>query len=258
MPTRITKLTLSGFKSFRKKVSIPFLPGFNVVCGPNGSGKSNILDAVSFVLGKTSTKSMRADRLYELIYHGNKKTNTPPAEYASVTLWLDNSDKIFPFDETEISIQRKVNMRGVSIYKLNGKTVTREKILEVLSEARIHPDGFNMIMQGDVTQVLEMSPEERREIIDQVAGISIYDEKKEKAMRNLEAVDEKMREVEIILTERLERLQSLEQDRNTALKYQDLIERLKILNASLAYQNYQIEKKRYESIDQEIKENDSI
>ncbi|MEM5793549.1 MAG: AAA family ATPase, partial [Candidatus Aenigmatarchaeota archaeon] len=108
------------------------------------------------------------------------------------------------------------------------------------------------------TQVLEMSPEERREIIDQVAGISIYDEKKEKAMRNLEAVDEKMREVEIILTERLERLQSLEQDRNTALKYQDLIERLKILNASLAYQNYQIEKKRYESIDQEIKENDSI
>ncbi|MBL7170095.1 MAG: chromosome segregation protein SMC [Candidatus Aenigmarchaeota archaeon] len=256
MSTRINKLTLQGFKSFRKKVSIPFLEGFNVVAGPNGSGKSNILDAVSFVLGKSSTKSMRADRLHELIYHGNKKI--PASEYASVSLWLDNSDKIFPFEDSEITILRKVNKKGTSVYKINGRTTTREKVLELLSSARIHPDGFNMIMQGDVTQVIEMSSEERREILDQVAGIALYDEKKQKAQKNLEIVGEKIREVEIILTERLERLQTLEQDRNTAIKYKELIEQLKLLSASLAHRKYKSEKKRYDSIDDEINQNDAF
>ncbi|NCN39485.1 MAG: hypothetical protein GW914_03830, partial [Candidatus Aenigmarchaeota archaeon] len=129
---------------------------------------------------------------------------------------------------------------------------TREKVLEILSAARIHPDGFNMIMQGDVTQVIEMSSEERREILDQVAGISLYDEKKGKAQKNLELVDEKLREVEIIITERLERLQSLEQERNTALKYQELIDQLKQLNASLAYKKYQSEKNRYDSLEGDV------
>ncbi|NCN39196.1 MAG: AAA family ATPase, partial [Candidatus Aenigmarchaeota archaeon] len=114
MSTRITKLTMHGFKSFRKKVSIPFLEGFNVVAGPNGSGKSNLLDALSFVLGKSSTKSMRADRLHELIYQGDK--NIPSSEYASVSLWLDNSGKTFPFEDPEITIARKVNRKGNSIY----------------------------------------------------------------------------------------------------------------------------------------------
>jgi len=255
MATKITKLTLHGFKSFRKRISIPILPGFTIFCGANGSGKSNILDAISFVLGKTSTKSMRADRLHELIYHGSKKI--PPSEQTSVSLWFDNSDKTFPFENPEVTITRKVNKRGNSVYKINGKTSTRQNVLEILSSARIHPDGFNMIMQGDVTQVIEMSTEERREILDQVAGIALYDEKKEKAMKNLEIVGEKMREVEIILTERLERLQTLEQERNTALKYQELIDKLKLLNASLAHKKYQLEEKRYQSIDDEINQNES-
>ncbi len=255
MSTKINKITLQGFKSFRKRVSIPLFEGFNVVAGPNGSGKSNLLDAVSFVLGTVSTKSMRADRLHELIYHGNKKI--PAAEQGSVTLWLDNSNEVFPFEDSEITVTRKVNKKGSSVYKLNGKTTTREKILETLSAARIHPDGFNMIMQGDVTQVIEMSPEGRREILDQVAGISFYDDKKEKAMGNLETVGEKMREVEIILTERLERLQTLEQDRNTALKYKGLVEDLKRFNASLAHKKYQEEQNKYDSIDDQIKENEA-
>lgn len=255
METRITRLTLQGFKSFKKKVSIPFLEGFNVICGPNGSGKSNILDAVSFVLGKTSTKSMRADRLNELIYRSQKGESS---DYAAVSLWFNNSKKVFPLEDPEISIARKVNTKGMSIYKLNGKTTTREKILELLSAARIRPDGFNMIMQGDVTQIIEMSPEERREVIDDVAGISLYDEKKEKAMKNLEIVGEKIREVEIILMERLERLQTLERDRNTALKYKELIDQLKLLNASLAHQKYKVELNRFQSIEDEIKQYDNL
>lgn len=250
MKTRITRLTIQGFKSFRKKVSIPIFPGFNVFCGPNGVGKSNIVDAISFVIGSTSTKAMRAGRLHELIYHGNK--NIPPSEYASVTLWLDNSDNLFNIDAPEISIKRKVNKKGIGTYKINGKTTTREKVLELLSSARIYPDGFNIIMQGDVTQIIEMNPQERREIIDEISGISHYNEKKEKAQRDLDKVAEKLKEVEIILTERLERLQQLEADRNAALRFKELTARLEKLEASLAHKKFTTEQEKFKSTEQEI------
>lgn len=254
MGTRITRLTLQGFKSFKKRISIPIFPGFNVFCGPNGVGKSNILDAVSFVIGSASTKSMRAGKLNELIYHGSK--GTTGSDLASVTLWLDNSDNLFNMDSKEISVKRKVNKNGVSTYKINEKTTTREKILELLSSARIYPDGFNIIMQGDITKVIEMTPQERREIIDEVSGISQYNDKKEKAQRDLNKVGEKLKEVEIILTERLERLQELETDRNTAMRYKELTSKLEILEASLAHKRFETEKTRFENVEQEIKESD--
>lgn len=256
METKINKLTVHGFKSFKKNISVPLLSGFNAVAGPNGSGKSNILDAICFVLGRTSAKSMRADKLHELVFHGNK--NIPASDHASVTMWLDNTKKIFPFEMPEISINRRVNKKGNSVYKVNGKTTTREKVLELFSSAMIHPDGFNIIMQGDVTGVVEMSHEERRGIIDHAAGISLYDEKRDKAQKNLDIVGDKLREVEIILTDRLERLQDLEQDRNTALKYQKLIDHLKVLNASLAHKKLESEKKKFNSIEDQIKENEKI
>ncbi|MCS7134978.1 MAG: AAA family ATPase, partial [Candidatus Aenigmarchaeota archaeon] len=208
--TRITRLSMQGFKSFRKRVSIPFFPGLTVISGPNGSGKTNILDAVCFVLGRTSMKSLRAERLHDLIYHGSKIH--APADYAVVTIWLDNRSKIFPFEDDEISITRKISKNGMSLFKLNGKTTTREKILEVLSAARIHPEGFNIIMQGDVNEIIEMTPEERRFIIDDISGISQYNEKKEKAKANLERVEQKLKEVEIVISERMQRLIELEND----------------------------------------------
>ncbi len=250
MKTRITRLTVQGFKSFRKKISIPIFPGFNIFCGPNGVGKSNILDAISFVTGSASTKSMRAGRLYELIYHGHK--SIPQSDYASVTLWLDNSDNLFNMDMPEISVKRKVNKKGVSTYKINGKTTTREKVLEFLSSARIYPDGFNIIMQGDITQVIKMTPQERREIIDEISGISQYNDKKEKAQKDLYKVGEKLKEVEIILTERLERLQQLETDRNTALRFKELTAKLEKLEASLAHKKFSTEEERFKSTGQEI------
>jgi len=250
MRTKINKLSLQGFKSFRKRVSMPFFPGFNVFCGPNGVGKSNILDAISFVIGGTSTKALRADRLHELIFHGNGKV--PPSEYASVTLWLDNSEKLFPYETPEVAIKRKINKKGLSVFKINGKTTTREKIKELLFSARIHPDGYNIIMQGDVTQIVEMTPQERRGIIDEISGIAQYNEKKEKAHKNLDIVGEKLKEVEIILTERLERLQELEKDRNTALKYKELTDKLRVLEASLAHKKFQIEQDKFTTIEEDI------
>ncbi|MEM5853750.1 MAG: AAA family ATPase [Candidatus Aenigmatarchaeota archaeon] len=252
MNTYITRIVLQGFKSFNRKVAVPFLPGFNVICGPNGVGKSNILDAIAFVIGSTSVRSLRAHRLHELIFHGSD--GKPPAEMASVTMYLDNSNKIFPYDEKEISITRKVNKKGVSIYKLNGKTTTREKILEVLAAARIYPDGHNIVLQGDVTNVIEMNPVERRAIIDEISGIAEYNEKKEKAMKDLAEVDSKLREAEIIITERYDIFKKLEEERNAALRFQELQARLQLLKASLAFKKMEEFNKTLEELNKEIEE----
>ncbi len=233
MDTMITKITMQGFKSFNKRISIPLLSGFNIICGPNGSGKSNIVDAIAFVFGITSAKVLRADRLHELIFHGGDGKSA--AEIAAVSLYLDNLKKIFPFEEPEVSVTRKVNRKGVSIYKIQGKTVTREKVLQLLSASRIHPDGHNIVLQGDVTQVIEMNPIERRGIIDEISGIAEYNDKKEKAQRDLDAVDQKLKEAEILITERYSIFKRLEEERNAALKYQQLQKQLQILKASLSH-----------------------
>jgi len=250
MKTYITRIVLQGFKSFNKKVAIPFLPGLNIICGPNGVGKSNILDAIAFVIGSTSIKSLRAHKLHELIFHGSN--GKPPAEVASVTMYLDNSNKIFPFEEPEISITRKVNKKGVCVYRLNGKNTTREKILEVLSIARIQPDGHNIVLQGDVTNVIEMSPVERRFIIDEISGIAEYNEKKEKAMKDLAEVDAKLREAEIVITERYEIFKRLEEERNAALKFQELQAEIQRLKASLAFKKIEEFSKAIEDLNKEI------
>ncbi|MBI4894821.1 MAG: AAA family ATPase [Candidatus Aenigmarchaeota archaeon] len=230
MKTHITRMVLQGFKSFNKRVSIPLLPGFNVIAGPNGSGKSNVVDAVVFVIGKTSARSLRADRLHELIFHGGGERT--PAEYASVTLFLDNTKRTFPFDEDEISVTRKVNRRGVSVYKLNGKTTTREKVLQILGGVHVNPDGHNIVLQGDVTQIIEMNPVERRYILDEISGIAEYNDKKEKAQKDLESVDQKLKEAEIVITQRYDIFKKLEADRNAAMRFQEAQTQLRVAKAS--------------------------
>ena len=250
MNTSITKLVLQGFKSFNKKVAIPFVSGFNVICGPNGSGKSNIVDAICFVLGRTSAKSLRADRLHELIFHGGDGKSA--AEHAAVTLYLDNSKKIFQFEDPEVSVTRKVNRKGVSIYKIQGKTITREKVLELLSAARIRPDGHNIILQGDVTNIIEMNPIERRYIIDEISGIAEYNDKKEKSQKDLEAVDQKLKEAEIVITERYDIFKKLEDERNAAIKYQNLQKELIVLKASLAHRKLVDFEQSSKTIEEEV------
>jgi chromosome segregation protein len=232
MPVRIEKIEMQGFKSFARKTQLLLPSNFSIVCGPNGSGKSNVLDAVCFVLGRKSAKSLRADRMMEMIFSGSD--NLKAADFAKVSLFFDNRDKIFPIDDEKVSVTRKVNKKGVSIYQLNGKTVTREKMLEVLRKANIHPDGHNIILQGDVTEIVEMSDYERREIIDEVAGIAEFDEKREKAKREIEKVETRLKEAAIILTEREKSLEKLKDEADSARRYEKMASELDILRASLA------------------------
>lgn len=249
---RIERLSLQGFKSFANKTVLPFLPGFNVVSGPNGSGKSNLVDALCFVLGIRSTKTIRADRLNELIFKGGKKrTGT---NYAVVNLYLDNKDKAIPGEGEIIKITRKVNKNGVSIYKLNGKTVNRRKIVDILSNARIHADGHNIIMQGDVTNLIEMSSLQRREIIDEISGIGEFEDKKQKAEKELEKVEQKLNEVRIRLNEKEILLKKLEREQKLAIDYKRLNEDLRIISGSIIKKKLDSATERLNKINEELKE----
>ena len=232
--TVINKLVCRGFKSFARKTEIPLMEGFNVVAGPNGNGKSNIVDAICFVLGKSSAKDLRAEKSANLIYNGGKKGN--PASEAEVSIYFDNTKKTFPFDEKEVKVTRIVKKSGNSNYFINDKAMTRQQVLDVLSVARIDPDGHNIILQGDVVHFMSMKSTDRREIIEEVAGISVFEEKKQKAMNEMSRVQEKLNEADIILTERDKTLNDLKKDRDQAVKYKELeknIERNKATHVSL-------------------------
>lgn len=227
----IKKLVMHGFKSFPKKTEIPFTSGINVVLGPNGSGKSNISDALCFVLGRLSIKSMRAAKARNLIFLGTKAAS--PAKEAVVEIVFDNSDNTFSIEKDEISIKRIVRLNGQSIYKINGETKTRQEVLSLLAQAGIDPNGFNIILQGEIQNFVKMHTEERRKIIEEVSGISIYEVRKEKSLKELDKTEDKQKEVFSILRERTAYLNNLEKERQQALKYKKLEEDIKKFKASI-------------------------
>lgn len=244
---QIEKLVMKGFKSFQRKTSIPFFPGMTAIVGKNGSGKSNILDAIMFVLGHRSSH-LRANKLENLIFNGGK--GKKPSDYAHVTLYINNEggefDKLLDEPNDEITIGRKVT-RASSTYKFMGKNCKRKKIDKVLDIAGIDLDGHHFIKQGEVTGIIDMSSNQRRKIIDDLAGITSYEEKKEKAMGELEEAKNKLKEHEILLEERKSYLDKLKDERDTALKYKELKERKEKLKASITH----VKKKELE---EELKE----
>ncbi len=219
MSTRISRLILRNFKSF-KKAEFPLTEGFTVIAGANGTGKSNILDAVLFGLGITSMKLMRAKKLSDLVNHA-AEDNT-----ARVEITLKNSEKAY-------EIARTIDKQGRSQYKLQGRQSALNEISSLLQQLGISPNGYNIVVQGDVTRIIEMSAEERRTIIDDVAGLSEFALKKEEALKELEKVEQKIREVRIVLNEREAYLQELLKERELAEKYNGLQKRLKETKATI-------------------------
>ena len=219
MSTRISKLVLRNFKSFRK-AEFPLTDGFTVIAGANGTGKSNILDAVLFGLGITSMKSMRAKKLSDLVNHA-AEDNT-----AKVEIVLKNASNSY-------EIARTIDKQGRSVYRLQGKQSALNEIASLLQQLGISPNGYNIVVQGDVTRIIEMSAEERRTIIDDVAGLSEFALKKEEALKELEKVEQKIREVRIVLNEREAYLQELLKERELAEKYNSLQKMLKETKATI-------------------------
>ncbi len=233
--TRINKVELAGFKSFRKSITIPFFEGLTAVVGENGSGKSNLFDAVSFVMGRRSSQ-LRADRLEHLIFNGGDRYR--PSDTAEVTLLLDNTDGVFDrfldngHRTPEVAIGRRITRKS-GTYTFMGKTCPRSMIDELLETARIDPDGQQLIAQGRITEIIRRSPMRRREILDEVSGIAAYDEKRRKAILELKDVKSKLNTHRVILAERRRRLVALQRERDAALEYQALTEERERLQDSI-------------------------
>ena len=219
----IKKVELSHFKSFGGTTPIPFLPGFTVVSGPNGSGKSNILDALLFCLGLATSKGMRAERLPDLVNHSyNSQRHSTEA---SVSVTFDIADMTGATDrDWTVSRRLKVAKGGsyTSTYYINGETCTVSELHDQLNRLRIYPEGYNVVLQGDVTRIISMNAKERREIIDELAGVAEFDRKIEKTKENIDSVKEREERCQIIATELQKSLEKLALDRIKAEKYQKL------------------------------------
>jgi len=244
---------MHGFKSFPKKTELEFTNGINVILGPNGSGKSNVSDALCFVLGRLSAKSMRATKSGNLIFMGTKSIS--PSKEASVELIFDNTDNVFSIEKNEISIKRIVRRNGQSIYKINDEVKTRQDILVLLAQAGVDPNGFNIILQGEIQNFVRMHTEERRGIIEEVSGISIYESRKQKSLRELDKTEERLKEVIAILRERTAYLNNLEKERQQALKFKKLEADVKKFKASIISYDLIKKRKEIEKIRSEIENN---
>jgi chromosome segregation protein len=239
----IKELVLDDFKSFGRKTRIPFYEDFTTISGPNGSGKSNIIDSILFALGLARTSGIRAEKLTDLIYNpGHEDDESFDGEReASVEVILDNGDGALSREQVvsaagsekigdvdEISIRRRVKQTDAdtyySYYYLNGRSVNLSDIQDLLAQAGVTPEGYNVVMQGDVTEIITMTAGSRREIIDEIAGVAEFDKKKADAFDELETVQERVDEAELRIEEKEQRLDQLSAERETALEYQELRE----------------------------------
>jgi len=249
----IKKLVINGFKSFATKTEIPFDQDINVIIGPNGSGKSNVSDALCFVLGRLGSKSLRAAKSSNMIFQGTK--GKKPGKEAYVELVFDNSDKMFNIDSKEIHIKRIVRKKGTSIYKINNETKTRLEVIELLSQAGIDPNGFNIVLQGEIARLIKMRGDDRRAIIEEVAGISIYESRKHKSLHEIEKTEQKLKEVGAVLRERTSYLRNLEQERKQALRFKELEKSIKQCKATIIKRSLDEKTREIEVVEKNISKN---
>ncbi|WP_309492105.1 AAA family ATPase [Candidatus Hecatella orcuttiae] len=226
----IKKLEMVGFKTFARKTSITFDKGLNVIVGPNGSGKSNIVDAIQFVLGELSWRALRATSNFSsLLFHGNGEV--PRARYATVTLHLNNQDRKIPVDTDVVTISRHIGSDGTSIYKVNGKKYSRSTLLDLLGVASL-TGSMNIIFQGTTMKIADYSPEERRENIENIIGISEYDKKKQEAREQLREAETNIKVAQGKYEEIKKRVIELERERNDLLRYNYVKNQLATLKAN--------------------------
>src|SRR6266511_3992009 len=250
----LKEIQMENFKSFGRKISIPFLQGYTSITGPNGSGKSNIADAILFVLGPKSSKAIRAGKLTDLIWNGGKDKNS--ADYCQVSLLFDNGDRQIPVEADEVKLTRYIGLSPSveggynSYFYINDRKSSLSEFDSLLAHARIAAEGYNLVQQGDVQKIVSMSSVDRRRILDNIAGITKFDDditqaegKRRETEENLELLDllvELLEDDPDPLEEIDKQIKQLEADRDGALKYKDLNGRLTTAKAQLAYKNREL------------------
>lgn len=209
-------LTLRGFKSFASATTLRFEPGITAVVGPNGSGKSNVVDALAWVMGEHSAKSLRGGKMEDVIFAGT--ASRAPLGRAEVTLTIDNTDGALPIDYTEVTISRLMFRAGQSEYAINGDTCRLLDIQELLSDSGIGREMHVIVGQGQLDQVLHAGPEDRRAFIEEAAGVLKHRKRKEKALRKLDAMQANLTRVQDLTTELRRQLKPLGRQAEIARK----------------------------------------
>ncbi len=228
----LKRLELQGFKSFADKTVLDFTDGATAVVGPNGSGKSNISDAIRWVIGETSAKSLRGANMQDVIFTGT--ATRKGLNYAEVSLILDNSNKDFSVDYEEIKVTRRLFRSGESVYKINDVQCRLKDVHELFMDTGLGRDGYSIIGQGNVSQILSTKAEDRRSLFEEAAGVSKYKYKKEDALKRLVKVDENLVRISDISTELEGQLGPLERQSEKARKYLSLYGDMKKLDISLS------------------------
>ena len=221
---RINELRLNGFKSFANKTSIKFDDNFIGIVGPNGSGKSNIIDAIRWVFGEQSSKSLRGKSSTDVIFGGTQ--NRKQANFAEITLVLDNTDQHVDLEYNEISVTRRLYRSGDSEYLINNVECRMKDIVDLFMDSGIGKNSFSIISQGKIEEIIVSKPEARRQVIEDISGVLKYKKRKEAALRKLERTNDNLKQVDIILNEMDGRLGPLAKQSEKAKEYQTLKEKL--------------------------------
>jgi len=263
---RLRKLEIQGFKSFPDKTELTFERPITAVVGPNGSGKSNIADALRWVLGEQSSKTLRGGKMEDVIFGGTQTRK--PVGYAHVQLVIDNSDHQLPDHPEEVTVSRRLYRSGESEYRIGGVMVRLKDVLELFMDTGLGRDGYSIIGQGKISEIVSAKPTQRREIFEEAAGISKFRYRKEEAERRLEQAEENLVRLRDILVELEDRVGTLKEQSDKAKEFLAYSEEKKSLEISLWMQNLDqlkeqlsaeedklyLAKNRYEALERESEE----
>jgi len=226
-------LELTGFKSFADKTRLEFPEGITVVVGPNGSGKSNVVDAVKWVLGTTSAKSLRGKEMSDVIFKSPNQSNRRDINSAEATIIFDNSTRILPLERDEIRVTRRVYRSGEGEYLINDEPCRLKDIKNLIRGTGIGADAYSIIEQGKVARMLEASSKDRRQIFEEAAGISRFKAKKLETLRRLDRVDQNLLRLSDIVDEVEGRLKAVRNQATKARRYKDYSDRLQQLRTQI-------------------------
>ncbi len=254
----LKKIVAHGFKSFADNIVIDLENNITGIVGPNGSGKSNVVDAIRWVLGEQSVKSLRGDgNMVDVIFAGSKNRNSMGV--ASVTLIFDNKDKYLPLSYEEIAIKRRLYKDGTNEFYINNEKVRLKDVTDLLMDSGIGKESFNIIEQGKIDEILSNKPADRRVIFEEAAGVLKYKKRKEEALRKLDKTHNNMARVADIIKELSDQVEPLKEQKRKALEYRELSEKLEKLEVALVTdditninEKYQTNKKRIEELNEEL------
>ncbi len=244
------RLEMHGFKSFAEPVVIEFHEGVTCIVGPNGSGKSNISDAIRWVLGEQSPKALRGGKMEEVIFAGT--ANRKSRGMAEVTLVIDNSTGILDIDYNEVAITRRMYRSGESEYLINNNQCRLRDIRELIMDTGIGVDGYSLIGQGKISDIVSNKPESRREIFEEAAGVVMYKSKKAEAERKLDSTNNNLERVSDIIAEIEGRIDGLREDSTKAQEYLELKERYRDLEINITLKNIENINQRNEAFRNDI------